>query len=413
MRKSRWRAVSLSVAALGAATAAVSFSGVAAGGASHATTAAQTFTVNVDGTPPKANENFDAYFPRTTTVHPGDTVRFHWAGVGEPHTTTFGTLVDRAMSIYNHLTPAQQNANVPPPALAAADAALPSLLPQGPGDAIQSAANPCYQQSGTVGTAVCPNSQHEQPAFNGSQAYYNSGWKDSGGNWSIQFSSSTAPGTYHFMCLLHREGMAGKVDVVPSSKTIMSPSAQFALGQKQLARAAAPLAGAVAALKQGKPPIPNVSLPGTSAVLAGSGLPNGSGSIVQFGPQVVHIPVGGSVTWWVVGDHTITFNSDTSNDDVRATAPDGTVHLNPAAVAPAGGPGQPGGGGGGGSGNNIHFKLVASSSWNGQGFHSSGLFLSFPPEIDGYKLTFTKAGTYNYICTVHDHMKGTVVVGGG
>jgi hypothetical protein len=25
--------------------------------------------------------------------------------------------------------------------------------------------------------------------------------------------------------------------------------------------------------------------------------------------------------------------------------------------------------------------------------------------IDGYELAFTKAGTYNSICTVHDHMK--------
>ena len=33
--------------------------------------------------------------------------------------------------------------------------------------------------------------------------------------------------------------------------------------------------------------------------------------------------------------------------------------------------------------------------------------------IEGYKLKFTHAGTYHYICTVHDNMKGTVVVGGG
>jgi len=58
------------------------------------------------------------------------------------------------------------------------------------------------------------------------------------------------------------------------------------------------------------------------------------------------------------------------------------------------------------------FKVVASASWNGKGFHNSGLFgNSFPPNIEGYKLTFTHAGTYKYICTVHDNMKGTIVVG--
>ena len=79
------------------------------------------------------------------------------------------------------------------------------------------------------------------PPSTGRRSYYNSGWPDSGQNWSINFSSSTSPGTYRFMCLLHREGMAGKVTVAPASKTIMSPAAQYALGVKQLAKAAAPL----------------------------------------------------------------------------------------------------------------------------------------------------------------------------
>src|SRR6478672_3936772 len=104
----------------------------------------QAFTVDVDGTPKSANLGFDAYFPRATTIHAGDTVKFHWAGVGEPHTTTFGTYTNQAVLAYSKLTPAQQQANAPPKAFAAIDARVPSLLPQGPGDAIQSASNPCY-----------------------------------------------------------------------------------------------------------------------------------------------------------------------------------------------------------------------------------------------------------------------------
>jgi plastocyanin len=302
---------------------------------------------------------------------------------------------------------------MPPKAMIEADAALPELLPQGPGDAVQSASNPCYQQSGSVGTDVCPNSQHEQPDFNGSQVYYNSGWPDSGQNWSVHFSSAISPGTYHFMCLLHREGMSGKVTVAPASKTVMSPAAQYALGVKQLARAAAPLTGALVAARQGKAPVPGLTIPGENPVLAGSGNPSANGAIIEFGPHNVHIPVGGSVTWYVIGDHSITFHSTHANDDIRKVAPDGTVHLNPAALAPAGGPGQPPQDSGqGGSGKNIKFKVVASQSWNGEGFHNSGLFLSFPPVIQGYKLTFTRAGVYHYLCVVHDDMKGTVTVGG-
>ena len=82
------------------------------------------------------------------------------------------------------------------------------------------------------------------------------------------------------------------------------------------------------------------------------------------------------MTWWVIGAHSITFNSDKTNDDIRAVAPDGTVHLNPTALAPAGGPGRAAARATGPESKGIHFKVVASSSWNGQGFHNSGVFLN-------------------------------------
>jgi hypothetical protein len=55
--------------------------------------------------------------------------------------------------------------------------------------------------------------------------------------------------------------------------------------------------------------------------------------------------------------------------------------------------------------------LVKGGTWNGVGPHSSGLIVSFPPELFSYRLTFSKAGTYNYLCSVHVNMKGTVTVG--
>jgi len=386
--------------------------GTAASRSAEHASAGQTFTINVDGHNPKANESFLAYFPHSITVHAGDSVVFHSIGIGEPHTVTLGTYANDAVKAYNELTPAQQNANTPPASFLAVDAKVPNLFPEGPGDAVQSVANPCYQQSGTVGTNTCPNSQHEQPVFDGTQVYYNSGWLDSGQSWTLHLSGAMSPGAYRFMCALHREGMSGKITVAPASKTIMSPAEQYALGVKQLAKAAAPLAPAVAALRQGQPPVPNVTLPGPNPVLAGSGAANTSGSIDEFGKKTISIPVGGTVTWWIIGPHSITFNSDKTNNDIRAEAPDGTVHLNPPALAPAGGPGEPPPAKGGPT-SGIHFKVVAKASWNGQGFFSSGVFQnSFgPPVIEGYQLKFNKAGIYHYICTVHDNMKGTVVVG--
>jgi plastocyanin len=404
-RVSRWAApaalLALVLLATGSATAKVT-----------RVTGAQTFTINVDGFNPKANEDFLAFFPRAITAHAGDTVVFHYVGVGEPHTVTLGTLADNAVHAYNQLTPAEKQSNNPPKSFQEVDAQVPSLFPHGPGDAVQSVANPCYQKTTPVGSDVCPNSQHEQPEFDGSYTYYNSGWFKNNQSWTVHLSGGMSPGTYRFMCALHREDMQGKITVVSSSKTVMSPSSQYALGEKQLAADEKPLVVPVATLRQGKPPVPHVTLPGPNPVLAGSGAPNTSGSVDEFGLSTVHIPVGGTVTWWLLGDHSITFNSDKTNNDVQSEAPDGTIHLNPKAFGPFGGPGEPPPSNGGPT-SGIHFKVVASSSWDGQGFHSSGVFVnSFgPPVIEGYKLKFTKAGTYHYICTVHDHMKGTVVVG--
>jgi plastocyanin len=371
----------------------------------------QTFTVDVDGVNPAANETFYAYFPKVVKVHSGDTVVFHYVGVGEPHTVALGTLANAAVSAFASLTPAQQNH--PPASAVAADAALPQLFPQGPGDAIASAANPCYMQSGTPGTSICPNSQHEQPDFNGSQSYYDSGWLNTNQKWTVHLSSGTPAGVYRYLCLLHREFMSGQIDVMPSSTSVPSPSAQTAAGQKQIAGWEAQLQGAVQNLRQGKPPDPHITLPAGNVILTGSGgqVP---AQVDEYGPKTIKVPVGGSVTWYLVGDHSITFNSDKTNNDVRLDAPDGTVHINPQAVAPVNGPGEPPPGKPSGNPNGPPtFKVVASKTWDGSGFLNSGVFVnSFgPPLIEGYKVTFTKAGTYKFICTVHDHMKGTVVVG--
>ena len=364
--------------------------------------------MNVDGGATKAhNEEFLAYFPSVVRVHPGDTVVFQMVGNGEPHTVTLGTLANDVVALFDKLTPAQRNSK-PPPALLRADAKVPLLLPQGPGDAVQSTANPCYLASGEPPKkAGCAKTG--QPEFDGTASFYNSGWLNAKQKFTVHISSSTPPGTYRYMCALHREGMTARIVVVPASTPVASPATQFAAGQRVLAGLEKKLAPALKAERAGKPPLP-VAVPGAPYVLAGSGSPTvNEGGIAEFGPKVVTIPVGGSVTWYVLGVHTMTFNSNRTDNDIRVVAADGTVHLNAKAAAPAGGPGEPAPSRGPKSG--IHFKVVASSSWNGSGFHSSGVFAnSGPPLVEGYKLTFTRAGTYKYICTVHDNMKGTIVV---
>ena len=377
---------------------------------------AQTFTVDIDGHNGKANEAFIAYFPNTVTVHPGDTVVFDNKGNGEPHTATLGSVIDPAVAMYEKATPAQRQASQPPKAFLRLDSKIPQLLPQGPGDAVQSSANPCYVAAGSApGKSACP--KVSQPEFDGTQSFYNSGWLNSKAKFTVKLSASTAPGTYHFMCLLHREGMSGKIVVVPSGTSVASPGDQYAAGQKQLQTIEAKLQPAVDAERQGKPPIPGVTLPGSNVVLAGSFAPTvQEAGITEFGPKLIKVPVGGSVTWYILGAHSITFNSDKTNNDIRTVAPDGTVHANPKAGGPANAPGEPrstNSGGGGSSNGPPKFKVVASKTWDGTGFLNTGVFTnSFgPPLVEGYTITFTKAGKYKYLCTVHDNMTGEVDVG--
>ena len=83
---------------------------------------------------PKANESFLAYFPRAITVHAGDTVVFHYVGVGEPHTVDVRHARRTTRSRpSDHLTPAQQQANTPPPAFAGGRRGAAAALPAGPG----------------------------------------------------------------------------------------------------------------------------------------------------------------------------------------------------------------------------------------------------------------------------------------
>ena len=92
-----------------------------------------------------------------------------------------------------------------------------------------------------------------------------------------------------------------------------------------------------------------------------------------------------------------------------AKAPDGSVHINEASFAPAGGEGQPP------PDENAPPEGgppidIAGGEYAGTGFHNSGVVLSFPPQLYSYTLTFSEPGTYEYFCLIHPEMTGTVNV---
>ncbi len=363
---------------------------------------AATRSIKVDNTTPAFTGGFLAYFPNQVTVHAGDTVDFAEQFSGEPHSVTLGTLVDKAIAAWDKLTPDQQQNGAPPPEVAT----LPVMLPQGPGDADQRAVNPCFVAAGaslpTAATAKCPN--QTQGDFTGQDAWYNSGFLAKGTHFTVKLASTIAPGTYHYYCNLHGPDMSGTITVVPASTPIPSQADVDAAGASKLAGIVSQLTPAVANATAGK-----FGLPGLGPNVAGYGAPTvQNAQIEQFFPATINAKVGTKVTWQVLGVHTITFAPPSPAPYALAQAPDGSYHNNEAAGAPvplpAGPPppttpaqaNQP--------------SSVDGGTWNGTGERSSGALLSFPPAIVSYSLTFTKAGTYTYVCLIHPGMTGQVVV---
>jgi plastocyanin len=336
-------------------------------------------------------------------AHPGETVTFHNNFSGEPHTVTFGTDVDAALAAAAKADPQSQE---PPPEVAK----LPQLLPDGPGDANQTAAKTCVVDSGDLPKDGEGCTGATAP-FNGKQVFYNSGYlPPEVTNWELKLASDIAPGTYGYYCLLHGTDMSGTVEVVPAATTVPTAAAVAATATKERDAGLAKVKDAVAGLAKGE--VPGFVPAAPNQVLAGSGAddPTAPG-IENFGPKQVKIPVGGSVTWVVVGPHTISFNAPKEAVNALVKGSDGGYHVNPKATDPAGGPGVPPPSGPPPDGPPPPPKVTDAGSFDGTGFHSSGLVLSFPPALEAYKLTFTKAGTFGYVCLIHPGMTGSVTVG--
>lgn len=126
----------------------------------------------------------------------------------------------------------------------------------------------------------------------------------------------------------------------------------------------------------------------TWTVVVGGANKDSSVASSGFFPHTLTVAVGDTVHWIFDGqwpEHTVTFLSG-----AQPPAPDveqgGKSYLNPRVAFPAGGP-----------------------TYDGAGFHNSGM----PPDPTkpfSYTLTFTKPGTFAYLCLLHPGHEGTVIV---
>ena len=356
-----------------------------------------TYDVSVDNKSSAFNFQATAYFPNELKAHPGDTIRFTSIDRGEPHTVTFGTLVDAAV-------PKFQPGG--PPVLE--PFGLPDLIGGQPPALVvsQAAAQPCFLASGAPPkSGACSKEQQTQVAFDGTQVFVNSGYLADKQVYALKLADSIKVGTYNFLCLLHGAGMTGKITVVDKGQPAQTNDELKAKATEQLNQRVQALQPGVDAAK------------GANAASAFAGIISEKAQDSQataFAPTQLTIPVGGSVTWKVFGPHTISFNSPADAVGVLAKAQDGNFGLNPKAVAPVGwsGPPPPPAGAPPPAPNAPPQTIpITAPTWDGKGFHSSGLLLSFPPAFFSYKLTFAQAGTYPFKCLIHPDMEGSVKVG--
>ena len=122
-------------------------------------------------------------------------------------------------------------------------------------------------------------------------------------------------------------------------------------------------------------------------VIVGGQTPDVSVYANGFYPREITVHTGDTVTWQFAGYHNVTFLSGATPPPLAVKEGD-NYYGNPLSFFPAG-----------------------TSTYDGSGFHGSGVPPSDKPF--SYSLTFTKAGRYEYSCTLHPGMTGIVNVVNG
>ncbi len=378
------------------------------------------------------------YYPRKVTVRPGDTVEFEQAWTGEPHSVTFGSIVDPVLTpIISLLTKIESAGEFPsgeePEEFKAFN--LPFVFDHEGGEdssLVQNAAQPCYvtEADAWPGDRKSPCPKRAQPKFTGSDAVYSSGiipYEGVGGNtFRVPVAANAKPGTYGYYCNVHGPLQYGQVEIVPKGTDIPSSRDVAEAARKESKSRTEVMVANYKAAKAGKVVVAGetgdeeIATKGKNLI----GVPSPffykkklvHGIINEFVPKQMTAKANEKVRWTFAGMHTISFNVP-KYFPVFTIANDGNVEFNPKASAPAGWPGPPkppddGGGEGGGEGGERGGPppepvKVDAGPWDGKGFRSSGLDFG---EGDEFSVTFTKSGTYPFACLIHPSMVGTIVV---
>jgi plastocyanin len=366
--------------------------------------------------------SFNSFFPKRAKVHAGDTIAFKQFWSGEPHSVTMGTLVDElGKPFWDIIDPLFRGDHIEvpkddPPGTDPFFETLPFMADEESLVPVQAAAQPCYLDEGApdFSDPAKPCPKREQPAFNGRQSYYNSGFipfqGEKGNSFTLPLADDIAPGTYHFYCNWHFVGMSGVVEVVPDSAPASSQNELNRKVRDEVAFDVGILNKALATARSGH----GQSLPSVGAALdkeQEAAYPLFHAQIDEFVPPTVTTKVGEKVTWTFDGTHNIAFNVP-KYFPVFGVKEDGTVTLDKRgfeAVKFPPPPEQPQPTGDGSEqGPPPEPRKVDGGTFDGTGgLHSTGV--DYNPG-DQFSLVFTKSGTYLFACLLHPPMVGKVIV---
>jgi plastocyanin len=201
----------------------------------------------------------------------------------------------------------------------------------------------------------------------------------------------TKTGTFNYECVIH-PGMDAKVKVVGRATPIPSAKADAAAQAKLLASEAK----TAKALLKYTPPANTVT----------GGHDKGQIALLKFFPSTLHVAVGTAVKFQVTSKtepHTFSFGPAAYLTKVAAgivtplpnAAGPPTLQFSPLVAFPSSMPPLP----------------AYDGTGHGNGFFSTGTLGGDPHAPTTTTVTFSKAGTYNFICLVHPFMHGSIVVG--
>jgi plastocyanin len=323
------------------------------------------------GTPPSASKaigklgaDVNAFFPSTTTIHVGDSVRFVPVGFHNLDLPKKGGKPTALFAPKGTISGSNDPAGVPFWFNGQANFQfnLPALAPTGFGKK--------FSYSGAKGVqSGLPVIPKPKPL-------------------TVKF---TKAGTYTYYCDIH-PGMKARVRVKAASKSIPSAKAHAKLSKDQASRA-------LATAKK----LPKTTVP-ANTVDVGLG---GKGGVELFAmlPASLTVPVGTTVTFRMLSgtyeNHTATFgpgNIEDPNSFIGSIAKsfEGTT-LDQRGIYPSDPPGA---------------VATLTPTSHGNGFWNSGVMdgLSATPLPPASQVTFGAAGTYTFYCVIHPFMKGTVTV---